>query len=226
MRYACGLIRTSSRCTTTSRLELQLQNRQGLQCRRRYSAPHESVGREALPGLRFFSAPLNVTIRQVAASILKINISRGGVPKRPVPQAVVTPLGIDGDVHAHPEVHGGPDKALLLITSEGIEELQALGYPLFHGALGENLTTLGLDRRSVRIKQRYRIGEIVIELSEVRSPCKTIKVYGSSIGKAVYDDAVHNGDATSPRWGLGGFYAAVITPGTVRAGDSVELLNQ
>jgi MOSC domain-containing protein YiiM len=170
------------------------------------------------------SRPSNATIRQVAGSILKINISGGGVPKRAVSQALVTPLGLEGDVHAHPEVHGGPAKALLLITSEGIEELTALGYPLFHGALGENLTTQGLDRHSVRIGQRYRIGEIVIQISQIRSPCKTIKAYGSGIGKAVYDDAVRAGDATSPRWGLGGFYASVITPGTVRAGDPMELL--
>ena len=99
-----------------------------------------------------------ITIRAVPASILQINISKGGVPKRPVPEAVVTPLGIDGDLHAHPEIHGGPIKALLLITSEGIEELKNLGFPLFHGALGENLTTCGLDRRTLRIGQRWRIG--------------------------------------------------------------------
>jgi MOSC domain-containing protein YiiM len=158
----------------------------------------------------------------VAASILQINLSHGGVPKLQVPEAVVTPLGIDGDWHAHPEVHGGPLKALLLITAEGIEELTALGYPLFPGALGENLTTRGLDRRTMRFGQRYRIGEITIQLTQMRTPCNTIKVYGADIGRAVYDDAVHRGDFTSARWGLGGFYCSVITPGTVRAGDPIE----
>jgi len=55
-------------------------------------------------------------------SILQINLSRGGAPKH----AVVTPLGIQGDLHAHPAVHGGPLKALLLITSEGLEELRGV----------------------------------------------------------------------------------------------------
>src|ERR1700722_16092638 len=133
-------------------------------------------------------------LRQVPASIIQINTSDGGVPKRPVLDAVVTPLGIDGDSHAHPEVHGGPVKALLLITAEGIEELTAQGFPLFPGALGENLTTIGLDRRSMRFGQRYRIGEVTIELTEMRMPCQTIMIYGPHIGKAVYDSAVRDGD--------------------------------
>ena len=40
-----------------------------------------------------------------------------------------------------------PHQALLLITSEGIDELIAQGYPLHSGVSGENLTVAGLDRR-------------------------------------------------------------------------------
>src|SRR5271165_6682873 len=69
-----------------------------------------------------------ITIRAVPASILQINISKGGVPKRPVQDALVTALGIEGDLHAHPAIHGGPVKALLLITSEGLDELKQLGF--------------------------------------------------------------------------------------------------
>jgi hypothetical protein len=38
-------------------------------------------------------------------------------------------------------LHGGPGKALLLLASEVIDALCAEGWPLFYGALGENLTT-------------------------------------------------------------------------------------
>jgi MOSC domain-containing protein YiiM len=160
----------------------------------------------------------------VPASIVQINISRGGVPKLLVTEALLTPLGIDGDLHAHPEIHGGPNKALLLITSEGIEELKDLGFPLFYGALGENLTTLGLDRRSLRIGQRYHIGQTVIELTRIRTPCQTIAVYGDAIGQAVYDQDVKAGDPSSPRWGLSGFYASVVQPGSIFTGDPVTEL--
>ena len=96
-------------------------------------------------------------MKTLTGSIVQINISPGGVPKRPIAEAEVTPLGIRGDSWAHPEIHGGPNQALLLITTEGIGELIAQGYPVFPGALGENLTIAGLDRRQMRIGQRYRV---------------------------------------------------------------------
>jgi MOSC domain-containing protein YiiM len=159
-------------------------------------------------------------------TILQVNVSRGGVPKRPVDSAEVTPLGLAGDSHAHPQFHGGPRQALLLITAEGIEELTALGFPLYFGALGENLTTRGLDRRTFRIGQRYRAGDTLIELTKVRAPCDTLSVYGPGIQAAVYDRDVKAGDPMSPRWGLSGFYASVIRPGRIRTGDPIALLDQ
>jgi MOSC domain-containing protein YiiM len=161
-----------------------------------------------------------------SASILQINISPGGVPKRPVAEALVTPLGIGGDLHAHPAIHGGPLKALLLITSEGIEELKASGFPLYYGALGENITTRGLDRRALRIGQRWRIGQIVVELTKVRTPCATIEIYGANIKDAIYDQEVKAGDPSSPRWGLSGFYASVVKGGPIWVGDPMVLLDQ
>jgi MOSC domain-containing protein YiiM len=158
--------------------------------------------------------------------VQQINVSPGGVPKRAIPAGHVTALGIAGDGHAHPQVHGGPRKALLLITSEGIEELKQQGFPLYHGALGENLTTTGLDRRTFRVGQRYRVGEVLIEITKVRSPCETILVYGPGIHHAIYDAEVKAGDSASPRWGLSGFYASVLHPGTVRPGDPIALLDE
>src|SRR6202165_5554916 len=114
-------------------------------------------------------------------SVLQVSISPGGIPKRPIPEAVVTVEGIRGDRWAHPDIHGGPNQALLLITSEGIEELIAQGHPLFPGALGENLTITGLDRRQMRVGQRYRVGEVFLDLTKLRAPCATLDVYGPGI---------------------------------------------
>src|ERR1700687_1979557 len=126
----------------------------------------------------------------MTGSIIQINISPGGLPKRPIREAIVTAEGIQGDGWAHPDIHGGPNQALLLITSEGIDELVAQGFPLFPGALGENFTTLGLDRRHLRAGQRFRAGEVFLELTKRRAPCSTLDVYGSGIQRAIFDPQV------------------------------------
>ena len=162
----------------------------------------------------------------MTGSIVQINISPGGIPKRAIAEAEVTPEGILGDSWAHPQIHGGPRQAVLLITSEGIDELIAQGYPLFAGALGENLTTVGLDRRQMRIGQRYRTGEVMLEITKMRSPCATLDVYGPSIKQAVYDAQVKAGDHSSSRWGLGGFYARVLRSGFIRQRDIIVLVDQ
>lgn len=160
------------------------------------------------------------------ASVVSINVSSGGVPKRPVLFADVDQSGVAGDRHAHPDLHGGPRQAVLLITSEGIEELKSGGYPLYAGALGENITTTGLDRRTVRLGQRYRVGELIVEITKVRRPCDQLTPYGEGIQKAVFDAEVKAGNTASPVWGLSGFYAAVIQPGTLRPGDAITLLEE
>lgn len=162
----------------------------------------------------------------MTGSIVQVNISPGGIPKRAIAEGEVTPLGIRGDGWAHPEIHGGANQALLLVTSEGIEELIALGYPLFAGALGENLTVRGLDRREMRLGQRYRAGEVLLELTKMRSPCATLDVYGPSIKQAIYDAQVKAGDPSSARWGLAGFYARVLRSGSIRSKDIISLVDQ
>jgi len=159
-------------------------------------------------------------------SIVQINVSPGGIPKRPIAEAIVTAAGIQGDGWAHPQIHGGPNQALLLIGSEAIPELVAQGFPLFPGALGENLTTVGLDRRLLRAGQRYRAGEVMLELTKLRAPCDTLSVYGPGIQRAVYDAQASAGDASSPRWALGGFYARVLQAGTLRPHDIIALVDQ
>lgn len=160
----------------------------------------------------------------MTGTIVQVSISAGGLPKRAVPGGLITALGIEGDGHAHPAIHGGPRKAILLIASEAIEQLCARGYPLFPGALGENLTTLGIDPRELRIGDRLRAGGALLEITQPRGPCLQLDVYGASLKGDISDDRVRRLDHTSPRWGLSGFYASVVTPGPVRAGDIIAVV--
>ncbi|HEY1206476.1 MAG: MOSC domain-containing protein [Bryobacteraceae bacterium] len=154
--------------------------------------------------------------------VLQINLSPGGLPKRPVPEAYLTPLGFQGDGVAHPAVHGGPEKALLLVTAETTDELVARGFPLFYGALGENLTTRGLDRRDMRGGMRFRAGQALIELTRPRTPCTSLDVYGPELRRLIPGKDAPPSD---PAWAMGGFYASVAEPGWVRAGDIIWVVD-
>ena len=136
----------------------------------------------------------------------------------------ISTLGLEGDGHAHPTIHGGPRKAILLIASEIGDSLAARGYPVFYGAMGENLTTRGIDIRALRIGNRLRAGAAVLEITQPRGPCTALDVYGPSIKDEIYDLRVKLLDAMSPLWGMSGFYASVIQPGKVQQGDAIEKL--
>lgn len=159
--------------------------------------------------------------------IIQINASlSGGLPKRAIPDANVTPLGLEGDSQAHPQFHGGARQAILIISSEDLDALREQGFTVFPGALGENFTTRGLDFRHIRAGQRFRAGDAIIEITKPRSPCHQLDPYGAGIQKAVFEPGIKKGDTTSPHWGKAGFYASVTQTGSVRTNDIIELLDQ
>lgn len=159
----------------------------------------------------------------VTGTVIQINVSFGGVPKRAVAQAMITGLGLAGDAHAHPQIHGGPLKAVLILAAETIDELKARGFPVFYGALGENLTTRGLDPSQLRIGQQLRAGAALLEITRIRVPCATLDIYGPAIKREIYDDRVEAGDPSSPSWGMSGFYTRVIQPGVVHPNDIISV---
>ncbi len=163
----------------------------------------------------------------MAGLLVQINRSNGGLPKLPVSGPVLLePLGIEGDRHRNLKYHGGPDKAVLMIAAEFLRDVAQKGFPVVAGSLGENFTVTGFDPRLWRSGQQYRIGEdAVIELTELRTPCANLHVYGVPIKAEMYDARCKAGDVTSPRWGNGGFYARVLRGGLVMAGAPVTLLS-
>jgi MOSC domain-containing protein YiiM len=157
--------------------------------------------------------------------LVQVNISAGGVPKEPVERARVRFDRLEGDDWNDKKHHGRPGQAVCLFSLELIEELKREGFPLFPGAMGENFTTSGLDFRTMRLGQVYQVGhEVEIRITKVRTPCRTITVYGEGIIRATYDAEVKAGDTGSPKWGRSGYYAEVLREGTVRAGDHIRLL--
>ena len=158
--------------------------------------------------------------------IVQVSSSPGGLPKRAVSGGFAGPFGLEGDGHAHPEIHGGPSKAILLIAAEIVERLQKRGYPVFFGALGENLTTRGIDVHSLRLGDRLRAGGMLLEITKPRGPCSALHRYGAALKDEIYDARVKALDHTSPRWGMSGFYASVVEPGPVCPGDIIAVVAQ
>jgi MOSC domain-containing protein YiiM len=144
-----------------------------------------------------------------------INLSRGGVPKRPVPEATLTTDGVEGDRQGNRRYHGGPDRAVTLFSAERIALLQAEGHPISAGSTGENLTVSGLDWTRVAPGARLVIGETRLEITTYTTPCKTIT--GSLLG----GDIARIGQKTNPGWSR--VCARVVAGGRVRVGDAVAL---
>ena len=149
----------------------------------------------------------------------QVNVSRGGVPKLPVPGAEVRRRGLDGDGHTEPEpVHGGELQAVSLYSIEALARVAADGHRAFPGAYGENLTLEGIDWAALGPGDRLAIGDggLLLELTNQAAPCQTIAHWFVDRKIARISPRIHPEDA---RW-----YARVIVEGPVATGDAVEVL--
>lgn len=149
--------------------------------------------------------------------VVHVNVSGGGVPKRPVERAWVGKLGLEGDAHSENTVHGGPHRAVCLFGMEVIERLQSEGHPIEPGGAGENLTTSGIEWSLLPVGTRARVGEkLEIEVSSSTTPCATqVANFSDGNFNRIRID-LHPSDSR--------MYARVITEGEVKPGDPITLL--
>jgi MOSC domain-containing protein YiiM len=157
-------------------------------------------------------------MRVPTGRVVSVNVSPGGVPKRPIPRAWVAKSGLEADAHAEAEpVHGGPSQAVCLYPIEAIARVAADGHRAFPGAFGENLTIEGVEWDNLRGGDRLRIGEggLVVQLTDYASPCQTIAHWFVGRRIARISPKTYPGDS---RW-----YARVLAEGWVAPGDAVEL---
>ncbi|MFD4017054.1 MOSC domain-containing protein [Streptomyces sp. SH5] len=149
-----------------------------------------------------------------------------GIDKRPVegPVEVRDPgpkgvggSGLAGDTVCDLRHHGGSDQAVYAFAREDLDawERELGGRKLAAGMFGENFTTLGLDVSGARIGERWRVGaDLVLEVTSGRIPCRT---FAEHLGEQGWVRRF-------TRQGVTGAYLRVIEPGTVRAGDPVEIV--
>lgn len=136
-----------------------------------------------------------------------------GIRKAPVERGYAGPLGLSGDVVADEENHGGPDQAIYAYSAEDYAfwavELGGVPAP---GTFGENVTLSSLGAEPVRIGDRFRVGAALLEVTAPRIPCS---VFATRMDEPEW--VKRFAAARRP-----GFYARVLEPGEIAAGDAVE----
>jgi MOSC domain-containing protein YiiM len=138
--------------------------------------------------------------------------------RAPGPKTIGLGSGLVGDFIGDGKHHGGDDQAVYAFQREDLDEWQRrLGRELPNGFFGENLTTIGLDINNARIGERWRIGdEVVLQVTAPRIPCATFRGWMGEKGWAKIFTAA----------GRPGAYLKVITPGAIRAGDPIEVIDR
>lgn len=130
---------------------------------------------------------------------------RKGIRKRPVGEAELRPdWGIVGDAHAA-DWH----RQVSLLAWESIEKMRALGLNVNTGSFAENITTEGISLVDLPIGTRLRLGETLVEVTQIGKECHS--------RCAIYAQA---GDCVMPREGI---FVRVHEGGMVRAGDVIAV---
>jgi MOSC domain-containing protein YiiM len=171
-----------------------------------------------------------VSVYGTAGSVLSVNVAemrrieRGGelvwtgIWKHPVSGPVaVRGVNVEGDDQGDRSVHGGPDKAVYAYARDDIDWWEReLGRELPDGVFGENLTLRGVDPAKALVGERWRIGSVLLEVSEPRFPCW-------KLGVRFDDPRMLKRFAQARRTGT---YLRIVEEGALEAGDRVELVSR
>ena len=139
--------------------------------------------------------------------VLAVCVSdKKGIQKTQVEEVkLVEDFGIENDAHA-----GKWHRQVSLLSFEKIDEFRAKGAEVEFGAFGENLVVEGFDLRTIPVGTQFRIGDVLLELTQIGKECHS----HCAIYKVM-------GDCIMPREGV---FTKVLKGGIVKPGDVVEQL--
>jgi MOSC domain-containing protein YiiM len=164
-------------------------------------------------------------------TVIAVNLSPLHSFSKEVAQSIrlLEGLGVEGDAHCgatvkhRSRVAQDPTQPNLrqvhIIHGELLDELIAQGFAVAPGALGENITTRGVDLLSLPTGTELRFGAAaVVRLTGLRNPCEQLNKFQSGLMSAVLD---RTPDGRLIR--KAGVMGVVITGGTVRQGDAIDI---
>lgn len=142
---------------------------------------------------------------------------------------LLTGLGVEGDSHMgetvkhRSRVAADPTQPNLrqvhLIHSELHQELQAAGFIVSPGDMGENITTRGIDLLGLPTGTQLYLGDrAVVELTGLRNPCTQLDRFQEGLMPALIGR-----DEQGKLIRKAGVMGIVITGGEVRSGDSIRV---
>ncbi len=139
--------------------------------------------------------------------VLAVCVSeKKGTQKHEVEEAMFRKdWGIENDAHA-----GNWHRQVSLLSFEKIEEFRRRGASVDFGAFGENIVAEGYDFRNLPVGTRFRMGEALIEMTQIGKECHS--------HCAIYQTM---GDCIMPREGV---FARVLEGGMVRRGDEIRMI--
>ncbi|MEP7034391.1 MAG: MOSC domain-containing protein [Actinomycetota bacterium] len=150
-----------------------------------------------------------------------------GIEKIPTSEAVLVRApggkdgglgsGLVGDVVCDRRNHGGDTQAVYAYAREDLDYWElVLGRTLPGGVFGENLTTTGVDVNGAVIGERWRIGQVELQVTVPRIPCGTFRAWIAEKGWL----------RTFTLAARPGSYLSVVRPGQIRAGDRVTVVHR
>lgn len=149
-----------------------------------------------------------------------------GFDKRPVASIdVVDPgprdtglgSGVVGDAVLNRVHHGGWTQAVYAFAREELDGwAERLGRDIPDGWFAENMTTTGIDVDAALVGERWRVGSALLEVCGPRKPCAT---FALRMGVPGWGERF-------VRHGRTGAYLAVVEPGTIRTGDTIEVVSR
>ncbi|MBI4944989.1 MAG: MOSC domain-containing protein [Bacteroidetes bacterium] len=146
---------------------------------------------------------MNNTVR---FKVISVNISdKKGTVKNPVNSIHINQDGVEKDVHA-----GNWHRQVSLLGTESIEKFSARsGKKIRYGEFAENITTQGLELFNTLVGDRFIIGDVELEVTQIGKEC-----HGNTC--EIFKEA---GNCIMPKEGI---FCKVIKGGNIKAGDSIE----